>query len=111
MSVDTAIATNTNTNTATVTTTTTTIDKATLKALIIQLFKEDKDFLREIVDLVEAEKEPKFDKSPLDMNDEEHAEFMKHIRKKHRGLTKETIEELQELWKDELPAEELVKMI
>jgi len=107
MSVDTATA----TNTATVTTTTTMIDKATLKALILQLFKEDKDFLREIADLVEAEKEPKFDKSPLEMNDEEHAEFMKHIRQKHRGFTKENIKELQELWKYELPTEELVKMI
>ena len=106
MSVDTA----TTSNTATVTTTTT-IDKAILKALIIQLFKEDKDFLLEIAELVKAEEEPKFDKSPLEMNDEEHAEFMKHIRKKHRGLTKENIKPLQELYKDELPAEELVKMI
>ena len=107
MSVDTA----TTTNTATVTTTTTTIDKATLKALIIQLFKEDKDFLREISELVKAEEAPKFDKSPLKMNDEEHAEFMKHVRQKHRGLTKENLKPLQELWKDELPAKELVKMI
>jgi len=106
MSVDTATA----TNTATVTTTTTTIDKATFKALILQLFKEDKDFLREIVDLVEAEKELKFDKSPLKMNDEEHAEFMKHFLEKY-AVEKEDLLPLRELFKDELSAEELVKML
>jgi len=106
MSVDTATA----TNTATVTTTTTTIDKATFKALILQLFKEDKDFLREIVDLVEAEKELKFDKSPLKMNDEEHAEFMKHFLEKY-AVEKEDLLPLRELFKDELPAEELVKKL
>ncbi len=105
MSVDTATTT---TNAATVTTIT--VDKATLKALILQLFKEDKDFLREIADLVEAEKEPKFDKSPLDMNDEEHAEFMKHFLKKY-AIKKEDLMPLRELFKDAPPAEELVKML
>jgi len=106
MSVDTATA----SNTATVTTTTTTIDKATLKALIIQLFKEDKDFLREIADLVEAEKELEFDKSPLDMNDEEHAEFMKYTRRKYANKMSDLLP-LRELFKDAPPAEELVKML
>ena len=105
MSVDTATTTK-----ATVTTTTTTIDKATLKALIIQLFEEDKEFLHKIVSLFQAEEKPKKKKLPQDMNDEEHAEFMKEIKSKH-GLKKEVIEELQELWKDEAPAEELVKML
>ncbi len=106
MSVDTA----TTTQTATVTTTTTTIDKATLKALILQLFKEDKDFLREISDLVKAEEAPKFDKLPQDMTDEEHAEFMKHFLKKH-AIKEEDLMPLRELWKDAPPAEELVKML
>jgi len=106
MSVDTA----TSTNTATVTTTTTTIDKATLKELIIQLFKEDKDFLREISQLVKAEEEPKFDKRPQDMTDEEHAEFMKHIRKKYANKMSDLLP-LRELFKDAPPAEELVKML
>lgn len=106
MSVDTA----TTTQTATVTTTTTTIDKETLKALIIQLFKEDKDFLREVSELVKAEEEPKFDKSPLEMNDEEHAEFMKHFLEKY-AVEKEDLLPLRELFKDAPPAEELVKML
>lgn len=104
MSVDTAAS------TATITTTTTTIDKATLKELMLQLFEEDKEFLREIAQLVEAEQQPKFDKLPQDMNDEEHAEFMKHFIKKHT-IKEEDLMPLRELWKDELPAEELVKML
>jgi len=106
MSVNTATA----TDTTTITTTTTTIDKATLKELILQLFKEDKGFLREIADLVEAEQKPKFDKSPLDMNDEEHAEFMKDFVKKY-AIKEEDLLPLRELWKDASPAKELVKML
>lgn len=106
MSADTA----TTTQTATVTTTTTTIDKATLKALIIQLFEEDKEFLHKIVSLFQAESEPKKKKLPQDMNDEEHAEFMKGILEKH-AVKKEDLLPLRELFKDELPAEELVKML
>jgi len=105
MSVDTAT-----TTTGAATVTTITVDKATLKALILQLFKEDKDFLREIADLAEAEKEPKFDKLPQDMTDEEHAEFMKHIEKKYANKMSDFLP-LRELFKDELPAEELVKML
>ena len=133
-----------------------TIDQQALKSGIIQLFEEDKEFLHKIVSLFQAEEQqkekklpqdmtdeehaefmkeikrkhglkkevmeelqelwygedrPKFEKSPLEMNDEEHAEFMQYIRQKHRGLTKENLKLLQELWKDEPPAEELVKMI
>jgi len=106
MSADTATA----TNTATVTTTTTTIDKATLKALIIQLFEEDKEFLHKIVSLFQAEEQPKKKKLPQHMNDEEHAEFMKEILEKH-AVEKEDLLPLRELFKDELPAEELVKML
>ena len=70
-----------------------------------------KEVMEELQELWNGEDRPKFDKSPLEMNDEEHAEFMQYIRQKHRGLTKENLKPLQELWKDEPPAEELVKMI
>jgi len=107
MSADTATA----TNTATVTTTTTTIDKATLKGLIIQLFEEDKDFLHKIVSLFQAEATPKKKKLPQDMNDEEHAEFMKEMERKYANKL-EDFEPLKELFKDEeLSAEEIVKML
>ncbi len=106
MSVDTA----TTTDTVTVTTTTTTIDKAALKALMLQLFEEDKDFLHQIVSLFQEEEKPKKKKLPQHMNDEEHAEFMKGILEKH-AVEKEDLLPLRELFKDELPAEELVKML
>jgi len=103
-----------------------TIDQQALKSGIIQLFEEDKAFLHKIVSLFQAEEqpqkkelpqdvdsedEPTFDKSPLEMNDEEHAEFMKYVKKKY-AIKWEDLEPLKELFEDEeRSAEELVKML
>ena len=103
-----------------------TIDQQALKSGIIQLFEEDKAFRHKIVSFFQTEEipdkkelpedingkdEPKFDKSPLEMNDEEHAEFMKYVKKKY-AIKWEDLEPLKELFEDEeRSAEELVKML
>ena len=88
-----------------------TIDQQALKSGIIQLFEEDKEFLHKIVSLFQAEEQPKEKKLPQDMNDEEHAEFMKEMDRKYANKL-EDFEPLKELFKDEeLSAEEIIKML
>jgi hypothetical protein len=43
-------------------------------------------------------------------NDSDEIQDMEAFKKKHR-IKKEVIEQLQELWKEEPPAEELMKML
>ena len=88
-----------------------TIDQQALKSGIIQLFEEDEAFRHKIVSFIQAEEQPKKKKLPQDMNDEEHAEFMKEMERKYAN-TLEDFAPLKELFKDEeLSAEEIVKML
>ena len=88
-----------------------TIDQQALKSGIIRLFEQDKEFLHKMMSFFQAEEKPQNKKLPQDMTDEEHAEFMKFVKKKY-AIKWEDLEPLKELFKDEeLSAEELVKMI
>jgi len=88
-----------------------TINKQELKSAIVQLFEEDNEFLRKMVSLFQAKEKPKKKKLPQDMNDEEHAEYMKEMERKYANKL-EDFEPLKELFKDEeLSAEEIVKML
>ena len=88
-----------------------TIDQQALKSGIIQLFEEDKEFRYKIVSFFQEEEKPKKKKLPQDMNDEEHAEFMKEMERKYANKL-EDFAPLKELFKDEeLSAEEIIKML
>lgn len=88
-----------------------TINKQELKSAIVQLFEEDNEFLHKMVSLFQAKEKPKKKKLPQDMNDEEHAEYMKEMERKYANKL-EDFEPLKELFKDEeLSAEEIVKML
>ncbi len=88
-----------------------TIDQQALKSGLIQLFEQDKEFLRKMVSFFQAEEKPKKKKLPQDMTDEEHAEFMKEMDSKYANKL-EDFEPLKELFKDEkLSAEEIINML
>ena len=86
-----------------------TIDQQALKSSIIRLVEEDSEFRYKIASLFQVEEQPM--KSPLEMNDEEHAEFMRHVKEKY-AIKWEDLEPLKVLFEDEeRSAEELVKML
>src|SRR5258708_6900585 len=94
------------------------IDKELLKSSLIKLSKEEPEFLLVVVQNSNKEAVKKINNlsEKLDTvinllkNNSDEIQNMEEFKKKHR-IKKEVIEQLQDLWKDEPPAEELIKML
>ena len=94
------------------------IDTNLLKSSLMKLSKEEPEFLL-VVQNINKEALSKINNlsEKLDMvinlltnNSDDEIQDMEAFKNKHR-IKKEVVEQLQNLWKDELPTEELIKML